>query len=128
MNTKGFSLIEVMIAMVILVIGFAAIVQSSTYSTGVRHGTSSRASAVYVASSYLEEVKMRPDSVIVSESATTVSMDGAVDVNGPFIRTLVIDRSIAPDLFKATVTVEYPWAMGNRHSVELYTFVFKGEL
>jgi prepilin-type N-terminal cleavage/methylation domain-containing protein len=128
MNTKGFSLIEVMIAMVILAIGFAALIQSSTYSIGVRHGSSSRASAVYVAASYLEEIKMWPDSVIVSEPATPVSMDGIVDVFGPFTRTVVIDRTIAPELIKATVTVEYPWALGNRHSVEVHTFVFKGEL
>lgn len=128
MNERGISLVSTIVALTLLSVGFSALIRSSAYTIGVRVGSSNRASAVYIADTYLEQLKIRSDILIVSETSTLVDREGTIDSSGVFSRNVDIDRSIAPDLIKATVTVEYPWALGRRHSVEIITFIYKGVL
>lgn len=128
MNNRGSSLVSVIVALTLLSIGISTLVRSSAYSISVRAGSSNRASAVYIADTYLEQLKVRFDSLIVSETSVLVDRRGDVDPSGVFLRSVDIDRSIATDLIKTIVTVEYPWTNGRRNSVEITTFIYKGEL
>ena len=128
MNEKGLSLVEVIIALLMVSLGMIALIHSSAYTLGVRAGSSNRATATYIADTYLEQLKIRADSLTAAELPTSVDSRGTADPSGYFARSLNIDRSIATDLIKATVTVEYPWASGRRRSVEITTFIYKGEL
>lgn len=128
MSNRGSSLVSVIVALTLLSIGISTLVRSSAYSISVRTGSSNRASAVYIADTYLEQLKVRFNSMIVSETSVLVDRRGVVDPSGVFLRSVDIDRSIATDLIKTTVTVEYPWTNGRRNSVEITTFIYKGEL
>jgi len=128
MNERGISLVSMIVALTLLSIGLSTLVRSSAYTIGVRAGSSNRASAMYIADTYLEQLKIRSNTLTVSETPTMVDRRGTIDPSGVFSRSVDIDRSIAPDLIKATVAVEYSWALGRRRSVEISTFIYKGGL
>ena len=128
MNSRGSSLVAVILALSLVTVGLTALMKTSAYTIGIRAGSSRRATAMYIADTYLEQLKIRSDSLIVAESPISVDSRGTIDSYGIYSRSLTVDRSIAPNLIKTTVTVEYRWAMGQLRSVQLTTFIYKGEL
>ena len=118
----------VILALSLVTVGLTALMKTSAYTIGIRAGSSRRATAMYIADTYLEQLKIRSDSLIVAESPISVDSRGTIDSYGIYSRSLTVDRSIAPNLIKTTVTVEYRWAMGQLRSVQLTTFIYKGEL
>lgn len=121
-NRQGISLVSVMVALILISIGLLALVRVSAHTIGARHGTSARSTATHIAGTYLEEVKMWDDSLIVNGSGVIVDGEGMPTLGGAYVRSLGINRTALPNVIKATVVVEYPWAFGQRRSIELTTF------
>ena len=121
-DRRGISLISVMVALILISIGLLALVRVSAYTIGARHGTSARSTATHIAGTYLEEVKMWDDSLIVNGLGVIVDGEGMPTSGGAYVRSLGINRTALPNVIKAKVIVEYPWASGQRRSITLTTF------
>lgn len=124
---RGFGMVSVLVAIVLLAIGVVAISASSAYMVSLQTDASERARATAIAVAYMEEVKMRVPQTLASEDTVAVSETGAVDADGAFRRALtVIPEPSVPDALRATVSVEYPSGFGRTGSVSMVTVIYSG--
>lgn len=120
-SDAGFTLIELVVAMMLLTVGVLSVSQVLVQSVSMQTAISLRETALDVARSYMEEVKVRDPSTLVSEATVTVNEVGVASVSGLFTRTLTVE-SVAPHLVEVTVTVTSPRSSG----IELVTIVWDG--
>ncbi len=124
---RGFGLVSVLVAMVLIAVAAVALSSSSAFMASLQTDASERATAAAIAIGYMEDVKMRDPSRLTSEEPVRVNGTGAADAGGAFVRSLTVVREESvPDALRATVEVEYPAGFGRRRTVELVTVIDRG--
>ena len=103
-SDAGFTLVSLVVAIVLLSVGVLAVVQVLTQSVSMQTGIEMRTTALDVARSYLEEVRVRDPLTLASETAVRVDETGEADSNGLYTRALVVE-SVDDHLLEVTVTV-----------------------
>jgi Tfp pilus assembly protein PilV len=126
-SERGFGIVSVLVAIVLLAIGVVAISASSAYMVSLQTDASERARATAIAVTYMEEVKMREPATLASEDTVAVSGTGAATADGAFLRTLtVVPEPSVPDALRATVSVQYPSGFGRTGTVVMVTVIYSG--
>jgi len=126
-SESGFGLVGVLIAMVLLAIGTAALGSSSRFAMALKTESQVRSTATAIAAAYLEEVKMRDLSKLVSEEPVRVNSTGHEDENGAFVRSMTVTpEADMEDTKRIMIDVRYPSGLGANRSVELITIVYHG--
>jgi Tfp pilus assembly protein PilV len=121
-NEAGFTLISVLIAVTMLVIGLMALARTQALLAKTQGSTSVRATALAIAQGHVEVLRSRPPATLATESAVGVDELGQPSPGGRFSRTTVVTTD-APNLRRVTVEVSYP---GASRPIELVTLIFGG--
>lgn len=126
-RTGGFSLFEVMVAMVLLAVGALAVARSmgTALSSGTRAGEQTRATALAV--ERLEYLKSRPASTVDDEPARRIDARGRPDPDGAYRREVSVrdaSEGARPNTREVTVTVEFTAGEAGRQEVEMFTVLF----
>ncbi len=119
-NQRGYSLISMMVAMVLLTVGVIALMRTTGEIVEGYGTTSIRTTALSIARGYLEELRTRDPATLVTEAAVTVNGSGVADVNGNFSRSVTV-TSPQGNLRQVVVTVNFTRAA---RPIELVTLVF----
>lgn len=127
LDEKGFSLIEVMVALVVLTAGAVAVAASinAAMAAGTHASHQSRATALAVEK--LEFLKAQPASAVDDEPAQQIDGTGAPDANGHYSRSVIVrDQSegAAANTKEVIVRVEFESGLSGTKSVELFTIMF----
>jgi len=126
-SKRGFALINVIIALVLLSIAVMALSGSSILALAIHTDSAVSSTATAIATSYLEEVKARRPATIVSESPVRVSGAGVVDSAGVYTRSLdVVAEEGLASTKRLTVRIEYPSGRGRTGTVQLVTVMYEG--
>lgn len=125
--SRGFSLVEVLVALVVLTAGALTVAASMVVATSANThaGELSRASAL--ASQRLEEIKATPADEVDDEPAVRINARGIPDSNGDYIREVaVVDESEgAPENTKrVTVTVEFSSGAMGQDEASMFTILY----
>jgi len=123
-DRRGFSLVSVLIAVVILAIGILALAKTSAAVVQANARAATRSEAVELARAYMEEVRSRPPANLVSEALVFVDRDGQINAAGPYSRQVTV-QDVAPNLKSVQVVITMP---GSSVPVELITMAFVGSL
>jgi type IV pilus assembly protein PilV len=118
MPANGFTLIEVMIALVVMSIGLTAL--AAVQISAIRGNAFSKrmTTAVSIADGKMEQIKNGSYASIISESATQVTQS-----NMNFTRQVMVTNN-SPLANTKTVNVTVSWSDGsNSHSVPITTIV-----
>lgn len=119
LNNRGFSLIEMLIAVTILAVGLLAVAGLQvTAIKGNSHGSTISQATTY-AQDRIEEIR-NTDYAAIAYSATPVDIPGTIYTR----ETLVEVDTPMSDLKKITVTVR--WNANGPHEVVLRTIVANG--
>jgi type IV pilus modification protein PilV len=122
LSKRGFTLISVLVAVVMLSVGLLALakVQSSLVKT--QRDTNLRSVALTVARAYVEEIRSRDPWTVASEAAVRVNLQGQPAANGALTRSTTVTEDSA-NLLRITVQVDYP---GQNQPVQLITMAYRG--
>ena len=121
-NQRGYSLISMLVAIVLLSVGVLALMRTTGEIVEGYGTTGVRTTALSIARGYLEELRTRDPATLVTESAVTVNSSGIADGNGDFSRAVTV-TSPQTNLRQVVVTVNFPRAA---RPIELITLVFVG--
>ncbi|MDX2183877.1 MAG: prepilin-type N-terminal cleavage/methylation domain-containing protein [Gemmatimonadaceae bacterium] len=91
-HAKGFTLISVIIAMVLLSVGVLALAGANATALRVFNTEGVRTSALQIARSHLESLRGRDPSTLVNEALTNVNELGAPTVDGRFGRIVTVSQ------------------------------------
>ena len=119
---NGYSLVAVMVAMILLVIGLLALTGANASTIRFQGLVQNRTYAITIARSYLEELRMRDPWTVTSEAATVVGPDGTPSAGGAYTRSVVVTE-LRTNLLEATVSVTYP---NGPVPIRVGTRVFRG--
>lgn len=124
-NTKktheaGFTLISVMIAMLMLTIGIAAMSRTGFVTQQAHTAAAARTTALEIAVGYMEDLRSRDPGILDSESPVMVDATGQQNTSGPYTRSVVV-AVLAKNLKQITVRVLTPLL---KNPVELVTLAF----
>jgi type IV pilus assembly protein PilV len=117
-SKEGFTLIEIMIALVVLSIGLIAL--AGLQMSAIRGNTLSKrmTTAVSIANARIEQIKNMPYANIQSESSTQVT-----ESNMTFTRQVTVSNDI-PVADTKTVNVTVTWKNGAKsHTVPISTVI-----
>jgi len=106
-SRSGFSLISVVFAVILLVLGLLALARSQTLLAAVQGSTNHRNRAYALARAHMELLRSRPPSTITAENAVVIDSLGRVAAGGGFTRTVQLDPR-STNLLAVTVLVGYP--------------------
>ena len=120
-NRAGFSLLSVVVALVLLLVGIAALARTQMEAIRSQRGDAGRGQALALASAYMEELRARDISTIASEALATVDSLGAVSGTGRFQRQVIVSND-AVNLLRVTVQVTPP---GAAQPVSLLTLFYR---
>jgi prepilin-type N-terminal cleavage/methylation domain-containing protein len=125
-SDRGFTMIEVLIALIVLTIGVAGVLSGLTTITLSSVHTNEQARATALAVQKMEELKALPVADIEPQAAVAVDENG-VEGSGPYRRKVdVVHSTVGLKTAEITVDVEYAAGrMGKRH-VQLVTLVYSG--
>ena len=115
----GFTLIEVMIALVIMSIGLTAL--AAVQISAIRGNDFSKrmTTAISIAEAKMEQIKSSSYVNILSESSIQITQS-----NMHFTRQMTVTNNIAPLTNTKTVNVTVSWSEGSKsHSVPITTIV-----
>jgi type IV pilus modification protein PilV len=125
MNRRGFTLISVMIAVVILAVGVLALSKTLTGAMAANTRAGLRTVALDIARQRMEFLRAQPTDEIgtyADASGTEVNEEGRPVTGGLYRRTVVI-TNVRTNLVSLTVRVTYPRGTA---PVELVTYVYTG--
>ena len=106
-NERGFSLISVLLAVMMLTIGLVALARTQALLTAAESGVSNRAGALAVGTAYLEQLRGADPSTLVSEAPVAVDADGQPSATGAYQRSTVVTLD-QTNLVRLRVLVAYP--------------------
>lgn len=119
---RGFTLISMMVALVLLVVGVSALATANGSTVKLQTLAQNRTNAIALARSYVEQVRTRDPWMVESESAIRLNSDGTASSTGAYVRTLTV-RETRNNLVEVEVRVDYPRAT---QPVKLITSLFRG--
>jgi type IV pilus assembly protein PilV len=120
-RARGFTLVSVLLAVMMLTIGLVALARTQAQLTAAESGVSSRSVALAIASSHLEQLRSGDPATLASEAPVLVDGDGQPSAAGSYRRSVVValDRN---NLVRVRVLVEYPRGQA---PVELTSLVYR---
>lgn len=123
-NERGFTLISVIIATVMLSIGLLALARTQTALVSTQASLQRRTAALGIAQAYLDEKRSGDLWALASEPAASVDEHGVPSANGPYSRsTSVADVVAGKDEFiQLVVSVGFP---GSPNPVQLVTLIYR---
>ena len=119
---RGFALMSVMIAVVLLVTGVMAIGAANTMRIRTQTQSTARTTSLNVARTYLENLRGRDPWSLSAEAAVRVNASGTVDPVGAYTRELLVTVERA-NLLRIEVVVIGP---GTSVPIRLMTNVYRG--
>ncbi|WP_075071424.1 type IV pilus modification PilV family protein [Gemmatimonas phototrophica] len=119
---KGFTLISMMVAMVLLIVGVSALGTANASTITLQTLAQNRTNAIALARSYVEEVRTRDPWLVESEGAVRLNADGVASSTGAYVRTMTV-RETRNNLVEIEVRLDYPRAT---QPVKLTTSLFRG--
>lgn len=117
----GYSLISVLVAIILLIVGVLSLSNVLTQSLEMQNIMSVRTTALYVAQTYMEELRSRDPLTLAAEAAVRVNDQGAADASGIFTREVLVD-SAGRNLIEVQVVVTNP----RSSPVRLVTWMYDG--
>ena len=121
-NTRGFTLVSVLVALLILTIGLLALAQAQAQLVSTQGNTANRSTALTIARGYTEVLRSRDPWTLVSEPVTTVDDQGQLAVNGAFTRATTV-TVLQNNLLQVQVDVTYP---RGPLPVNILTMIYRG--
>lgn len=126
-SRQGFTLVDVLIALVLMGIGAATLASSSMFVLAMRTEASVRSTATGLAAAYLEEIKTRDLSQLESEEPVRLNEAGQNDENGAFVRVVTVTpEERVDDTSRVIIEVRYRSGAGRTRAVRLETVIFQG--
>ena len=125
MNRRGFTLISVMIAVVILAVGVLALSRTLTGAMQANTKAGLRTIALDIARQRMEFLRSQPPgnmAAFAEVSGTDVNEEGRPVTEGKYHRTVIV-ADVRTSLVSVTVRVTYP---NGTTPVELITYVYTG--
>lgn len=119
---RGFTLVSMMVAMVLLVVGVSALGTANASTVKLQTMAQNRTNAIAIARSYVEQVRTRDPWLVETESALQLDADGIARSGGAYRRTLTV-RELRNNLIEVEVRVDFPRAA---QPVTLTTLLFRG--
>lgn len=119
---KGFTLISMMVAMVLLVVGVSALAGANGSTIKLQTLAQNRTNAIAIGRSYVEEIRTRDPWLVESESAVRLDADGRPSSAGAYTRSVTV-RETRNNLVEIEVRVDFPRAA---QPVKLTTSLFRG--
>lgn len=119
---RGFTLISMMVAMVLLVVGVTALATANGSTIKLQTLAQNRTNAIAIARAYAEQVRTRDPWLVQTESAVRLDADGVVSSTGAYTRRLIV-RQTRNNLIELEVRVDYP---RSSQPVTLVTNMFRG--
>lgn len=120
-GNAGYSLISVLVAIILLIVGVLSLSNVLTQSLEMQNIMSVRTTALYVAQTYMEELRSRDPLTLTSEAAVRVDDQGALDAAGLFTREVLVD-SAGRNLISVEVVITNP----RSSPVRLLTWMYDG--
>lgn len=117
----GYTLVSVVVALVLLLVGIAALSYTQMSAIRSQRGDAGRGQALALASGYMEELRSRDVSTITSEATVNIDSLGNVATNGRFQRRVTVTNDAA-NLLRVAVQVVPP---GASQPVSLLTLFYK---
>ena len=106
-NEKGFSLLSIMIAMIMISVGVMALAKNNAQIVEAHNLASAKSTALSIARAHMERLRTLDPLTLASESAVLVDNEGATSSTGPFTRTVVVDN-VSHNLKRVIVRVTLP--------------------
>lgn len=119
---RGFSIISMLVAMILLGVGVSALAHSNGQTVTMQTLAQNRTNAIAIGRGYLELVRTRDPWTIESETPVNVDADGRVSANGRYRRMMTV-TSNRQNLIRIEVRVDYPRAT---QPITLNTMLFRG--
>lgn len=121
LNRAGYSLLSVVVALVLLLVGIAALARTQMLAIRSQSGDAVRGQALALSVAYLEELRARDVTTLASEALVAVDSLGAVSPSGRFQRQVIVTND-AVNLLRVTVRVTPP---GATQPVSLVTLFYR---
>lgn len=118
-SDAGYSLISVLVAIILLVVGVISLSNVMTQSLSMQTIQATRTTALYIAQTYMEELKSRDPAVLAAEAVAQVDEEGNPDAGGVFSREVMV-ASAGRNLINVTVIVTTP----RSDPIRLVTWVY----
>ncbi|MEO7996137.1 MAG: prepilin-type N-terminal cleavage/methylation domain-containing protein [Gemmatimonadaceae bacterium] len=121
-NRRGFTLVSMIVALVLLGVGVGALAHSSTETLKYQNIAQNKTNAISIARAYVEDLRTRDPWTMQSEPSVTVDQDGSALNGGKYSRAMAmaVERQ---NLVRLTITVNYPRMTD---PVVLTTFLYRG--
>ena len=129
-SSSGTTLIEVMGAVLIFMIGIAALLGVFYGSVGMAKRAEYAYTAYNIAKNHMEDLRAFSftDLAVASETASVVDQNGVDDLSGQYIRTTTITTSYNSDASLTKVDVQVWYVLGGVQSqspTQLTTVIFQ---
>jgi type IV pilus assembly protein PilV len=121
-NTRGFTLVSVLVALLILTIGLLALAKAQAQLVSTQGDTANRSTALTIARGYTEVLRSRDPWTLASEPVTAVDDQGQLAVNGAFTRATTV-TVLQNNLLQVQVDVTYP---RGQLPVNILTMIYRG--
>jgi type IV pilus assembly protein PilV len=121
-NTRGFTLVSVLIALLILTIGLLALAKAQAQLVSTQGDTANRSTALSIARDYTEVLRSRDPWSLTSEPLAAVDAQGQPAVNGAFTRTTTV-TVLQNNLVQVQVDVTFP---RGQLPVNILTLIYRG--
>jgi Tfp pilus assembly protein PilV len=120
-SRRGFTLISMLVALVLLTVGVMALAQANAATITVSTRTANRGVALSVGRAYLEELRTRDPWSLQNEPAVRVDATGTPAANGAYTRSMQA-TVLRPNLLQLRVIIEYPNPTG---PISLETYLYR---
>ncbi|HLV24906.1 MAG TPA: hypothetical protein VKZ41_01235 [Gemmatimonadales bacterium] len=118
---NGFTLISVLIAAAILIVGVIAVARSNSAIIAAQTNSGMRSKSLEIARAYVEEVRARNPQGLTTEPALALDDEGKPSATGAYVRTLTVSEE-EDNLLRVIVSVKD--ARGSE-PVEIVTYIYK---
>jgi Tfp pilus assembly protein FimT len=119
---RGFSLVSMMVAMILLTVGLLSLAGANAQTVTLQTVAQNRTNAIAIARSYAEQLRTRDPWRVQSEPVARLSADGMPQADGPYRRSVVV-REVRRNLLQLDIVVDYP---RSAQPVRLTTALFRG--
>lgn len=119
---RGFTLVSMIVALVLLGVGVGALAHSSAETLKFQNIAQNKTNAIAIARAYVENLRTQDPWTMQSSPSVRVDADGTLSNAGKFSRmmSMTVERQ---NLVRLTVTVNYPRMTD---PVVLTTFLYRG--